>query len=164
MSIYAIWSIIVLPFQTTAEINRNSIKSLFFPGKSKNASLKVSHHHHSDPDMVDGVTLLIKTQKNLKQGIVKFWAWDSYFVPRFRGVANGKLKSMMFFWWKMKTSLRKRRLLNLNLFSEGKKDFDKNNLPLLYQVFDFIFCICCNSQRKEENHFVFTYSREIWTF
>lgn len=72
MSIYAIWSIIVLPFQTTAEINPNSMNSLFFPGKSKNAPLKVSHHHHSDPDMVDGVTLLIKTQKNLKQGIVKF--------------------------------------------------------------------------------------------
>lgn len=63
MYIYAICSIIVLPFQTTAEINWNSVNSLFFPGKSKNASLKVSHHHHSDPDMVDGVTLLIKTQK-----------------------------------------------------------------------------------------------------
>jgi len=67
--LYAMWSIIVLPFQTTAEINPNSMNSLFFPGKSKNASLKLSHHDHSDLDMVDDVALLVKMQKISNKGL-----------------------------------------------------------------------------------------------
>lgn len=69
---HAIWSIVVQTFQTTAEINLNSINSLFFSGKSKKVSLKLSHHDHSNLDMVDAVTFLIKTQKISKKGLWSF--------------------------------------------------------------------------------------------
>lgn len=118
---YAIWSVIVLTFQITAEINLNSINSLSFSGKSKKISLKLSHHDHSDRDMVDGVTLLIKTQNISKRGCEAL-SMRQLLCTKIQGCCKWEIEVnyVLLFWWIMKTSLRKRTLFNVNFFSKLK--------------------------------------------
>lgn len=65
VSLYTMGSIIVLPFQTTPEMNPNYSISLIFPGKPKISSFTIPTWSLY-LDMVDSVTFLVKAQKNLK--------------------------------------------------------------------------------------------------